>query len=421
MIKVNHENKVWKVARVAIAILLVVMCAMTIVAAASGATYNVTIIDNSRSVTISTRAESLMAVLKEADISTDDNDIIVADDFVPGQPSTIRINRGYNVTVTYHGETFKTVGYKNVENVLRQEKLEITDKDIINFSLDNKLSDGMKIVIENPLKVEISVDGEVIVKDAFSANVATILSRCGIDLGEDDIVEPGRKTVIKEDATIVVKRVTFEERTETEKIKYGTTYEDNSKMYKGSTNVKSKGVDGEKEVVYRDMYVDGVKTESEVVSETVIKEAVNKVVVRGTKNAGSGHTSANVTLVNAQTIKTVSNFTLPSKYSIDENLVPTSYTKKFVGQSTAYYGDSGTATGRTPQPGVIAVNPSMIPYGTELWIVSNDGKYVYGYAIAGDTGGFAYNGSGVISDLYFPSEAACVQFGRRDVTIYVLG
>ena len=189
MIKVNHENKVWKVARVAIAILLVVMCAMTIVAAASGATYNVTIIDNSRSVTISTRAESLMAVLKEADISTDDNDIIVADDFVPGQPSTIRINRGYNVTVTYHGETFKTVGYKNVENVLRQEKLEITDKDIINFSLDNKLSDGMKIVIENPMKVEISVDGEVIVKDAFSANVATILSRCGIDLGEDDIVE----------------------------------------------------------------------------------------------------------------------------------------------------------------------------------------------------------------------------------------
>ncbi|MBQ7957673.1 MAG: G5 domain-containing protein [Clostridia bacterium] len=420
MIKVNRENKGWKIARVVIAIVLVVMCAMTIVAAASGATYDVTIIEDSKSVTITTKAESLMAVLADANIKTDDNDIIIADDFVIGQPGTIRINRGYNVTVTYHGETFKTVGYKDVENVIRQEKLEITDRDVINFPLDNKLSNGMKIVIENPLVVKVSVDGEVIKRKVFSGTVEKILSKCGVEVGPDDIVEPDRKAVLKDNTAITVKRVVFTERKEIEKIDYGTTYEDNSKMYKGTTHTKTAGVKGEKEIVYLDTVVDGQVTESKFVSEAVIKEPVNKVVVRGTKKAESGHTSANVTLVNAETIKTVSNFTLPSKYSIDENLVPTSYKKKFVGQSTAYYGDSGTASGRKPQPGVIAVNPSMIPYGTKLWIVSNDGKYVYGYAVAGDTGGFAYNGSGVISDLYFPSEEACVQFGRRDVTIYVL-
>lgn len=420
MIKVNRENKVWKFAKVAIAIVLVVMCALTVVAAASVVTYNVTIIENGNSRTISTKAETLTDVLREANIETDSNDIIIADAFVPGESGTIVINRGYNVMVSYHGETFRTVGYENVGNVIAKEKLEIGENDIVNFPLEKRLSEGMKIVIEKAVKVTIVADGITVEKEAFSADVETILSKSGIAVGENDIVEPDRKAIIREDATIIIKRVTFEERTVTEAIGYETTYVDNANMHRGSVNVKTAGADGEKTVVYRDMYVDGVMTETKVMSETVVKEPVTKIVVRGTKKPQSGYTSANVTLANAQTVKTVSNFTLPSQYSIDENLVPTSYKKKFVGQSTAYYGGTLTSTGRKPQPGVIAVNPNVIPYGSKLWIVSNDGKYVYGYAIAGDTGGFAYNGSGVISDLYFPSEAACIQFGRRNVTIYVL-
>ena len=155
MIKVNHENKAWLIARAVIAIVLVIMCAMTVVAAASGATYDVTIIDADRSVTISTRAETLTHVLREADIETDDNDIVITDKFVPGETSVIKINRGYNVTVSYHGEFFRTVGYKNVANVVEQEKLEVSDSDTINYPLESKLSDGMKIIIENPIKVKI--------------------------------------------------------------------------------------------------------------------------------------------------------------------------------------------------------------------------------------------------------------------------
>ena len=36
--------------------------------------------------------------------------------------------------------------------------------------------------------------------------------------------------------------------------------------------------------------------------------------------------------------------------------------------------------------GVIAVDPTVIPYGTKMYIESADGKYIYGYAIAGDCG-----------------------------------
>lgn len=417
MIKVNHENKVWKIAKIAVSIVLVVMCAMTVVAAAYGATYNVTIIEDSSSVTITTSATTLSAVFKEAGVSYDSNDIVNTEDFVPGQPSTIILKRGYNISVTYHGETFKMVGFEDVKTVLKDAELEVSEKDTINFSLDNKLSDGMKIVIENPITVTVKVDGAVVTKETFSANVSQILSKCGIEMGKDDFSEPALNEIVKEDTTIVVKRVTYKERTEKEVAKYGTTYEDNAKAYKGNDYTKSKGKDGEKEVLYRDKYVDGVKVGSEAVSEKILKEPVNQVVVRGTKEPEPGR---KVTVGKSKVVQTVSNFALPSKYKIDENLVPESYTKKFVGPGTAYHGGYRTSCGKIPEPGYIAVDPDVIPYGSKLWIVSNDGKYVYGYAIAADTGGFAWNGSGTLADLYFKSTPDCIQFGRRDITIYVL-
>ncbi len=419
MIKVNHENKAWIIARAVIAIVLVIMCAMTVVAAASGATYDVTIIDTGRSVTFSTRAETLSHVLREADIETDDNDIVIADGFVPGEPSTIKINRGYNVTVSYHGENFRTVGYKTVANVIEQEKLDVSETDTINYSPDSKLSEGMIIIIENPVTVKIKVDGETIKEETFSADVETVLSRCGVELGEDDIVKPERGTVIKKNTTIKVSRVTYKEVTKTEVASYGTTYKDTSKMYKGATYVKSKGVNGEKDVVYRVKYVEGKKVEEEVVSEKITEKPVNQVVVRGTKKPQPGYKAASVT-VGSKTVKTVSNFKLPSKYTIDENLVPTEYKQKFNGPGTAYHGGYRTSTGKIPEPGYIAVDPDIIPYGSKLWITSDDGRYVYGYAIAADTGGFTWNGSGTLADLYFDSTPECIQFGRRAITIYVL-
>ena len=55
-----------------------------------------------------------------------------------------------------------------------------------------------------------------------------------------------------------------------------------------------------------------------------------------------------------------------------------------------------------------------------MYIVSADGKYVYGYAVAADTGGFAYNGSGTLVDLRFNTRGECYSFGRRTVNVYIL-
>ncbi|MPM91226.1 hypothetical protein SDC9_138353 [bioreactor metagenome] len=54
-----------------------------------------------------------------------------------------------------------------------------------------------------------------------------------------------------------------------------------------------------------------------------------------------------------------------------------------------------------------------------MWIVSADGRYTYGYAIAADTGGFIYS-TNFIADLYFNSYNECMNFGVRRINIYIL-
>jgi len=84
--------------------------------------------------------------------------------------------------------------------------------------------------------------------------------------------------------------------------------------------------------------------------------------------------------------------------------------------ATAYtadcYGCSGiTKIGMPAGHGVVAVDPSVIPLGTRLYIPG------YGAAVAGDTGG-AIHGNRI--DLGFNSTTDAMHFGRRPVVVYVL-
>ena len=118
-------------------------------------------------------------------------------------------------------------------------------------------------------------------------------------------------------------------------------------------------------------------------------------------------------------VKVISELAPKVKIELDENGKPKNYKKLIVGKATAYCGGGITATGQRAMPGRVAVNPRQIPYGTKMYIVSSDGRYLYGYCEASDTGGFARKGSATV-DLYMHSYTDCIQFGRRSVEIYIL-
>jgi len=76
--------------------------------------------------------------------------------------------------------------------------------------------------------------------------------------------------------------------------------------------------------------------------------------------------------------------------------------------STGYSLRGRTATGLPTAPGVVAVDPSVIPLGTRMTIPG------YGEAIAADIGGAVH---GNVIDLWFASKAEAMAWGRRTVTI----
>jgi 3D (Asp-Asp-Asp) domain-containing protein len=93
---------------------------------------------------------------------------------------------------------------------------------------------------------------------------------------------------------------------------------------------------------------------------------------------------------------------IPDGYTVKENFSVTAF---------AYTGSGITASGKRAQVGRIAVDPSVIPLGTTLYIEG------YGICVAADTGG---NINGRTVDLYMNSKSACLNWGKRSVKCYIL-
>ena len=85
--------------------------------------------------------------------------------------------------------------------------------------------------------------------------------------------------------------------------------------------------------------------------------------------------------------------------------------KKVTVSSTGYCLRGTTATGIPVAWGVIATDPSFIPLGTRMFVPG------YGEGVAADTGSAV---KGAIIDLWFPTCAQAIVWGRRTVTITLL-
>ena len=98
------------------------------------------------------------------------------------------------------------------------------------------------------------------------------------------------------------------------------------------------------------------------------------------------------------------------------------YSSAISGVATAYIPDGKwgytTYSGNKARPGVIAVDPKVIPLGTKVYVKTNTpGFGDYGFAIAWDIGG-AIKGNKI--DLFMESYDLSIQWGLRNVTIYIL-
>ena len=95
---------------------------------------------------------------------------------------------------------------------------------------------------------------------------------------------------------------------------------------------------------------------------------------------------------------------------------PSKYLHKWTMHASAYSSQDGgtgshTARGSLLSRGHVAVDPSLIPLGSLLYVEG------YGYALADDIGG-AIRGKTI--DVAMESYDEAIQWGRRDVTVYLI-
>ena len=263
------------------------------------------------------------------------------------------------------------------------------------------------ITIHRAFSVNVEVDGETLSVATTGGTVARILEQAGVEIGEYDSVDCSLTDQVYSDMTISVTRTSYGLRASVSEIPFETVYIDNSNLAIGTENIVTEGKNGTRTYFVKETYTDGVLTEQEITESVVTEEPVAQVVERGTALRTPYSTTDDpqaLTLVNG---------------------IPETYTRVVSGKSTAYTSSYGarTASGRLAEIGTVAVNPNIIPYGSELYIVAQDGSKVYGYAIAADTGLALMDGS-VAVDLYFGSTSehyydSC-SWGAVYVDIYIL-
>ncbi|MBQ9919907.1 MAG: G5 domain-containing protein [Clostridia bacterium] len=302
------------------------------------------------------------------------------------------------------------------EEILSDANIELAigDKAVL-----SNLEDGTSVLtINRSFPVYITVGNDTKMVKVCGGTVADALNAANITLNENSVCNLKLDTVLSKETYIDIVDVKYVTESYEETIPYTAKVEYSSSLEKGKKKVTG-GVNGTKTVMVKKTYKNGVVTETKTLSTTVTKPAVDKVTVIGTKTTSTNKNTSGVKSYSE--IKTISTLKAPASLTLTSKGIPTSYKKKVTVQATAYTDHSGIpcSTGVMQQTGYIAVNPKVIPYGTKMFIVSKDGKYVYGYAIAAETGGFIKRIPTNV-DLFFDTESQCKKFGRRDVVIYFL-
>ncbi len=206
-----------------------------------------------------------------------------------------------------------------------------------------------------------------------------------------DIIPASINSDIEEKTSEPQEKVEFETETRIEDIPYGTTEIGIDTIPKGTKEVLKEGVCGKISRTYLVKYVNGKKAEEAVYTEFPMTNPVDEVV-----NVGIGGT------VTAKDGTTYS-------YNYRKQMEATAYTY------LPPYTTMTTATGETLRKGIVAVDPKVIPLHTKMFITSD--RIEYGLGVAEDTGGKI---KGNIVDLAYMSYDECIQFGRRQMQVYIL-
>lgn len=290
---------------------------------------------------------------------------------------------------------------QNPAEILQSQGITLLASDVVDFDgFSGKLGD---IKIKRSFPVYVTADDVRQQILMVEGTVADALFLAGVELLPMDTINLSTSKLVARDDEIIINRIVSNVYTVQETIAHAVIEQPTSILKQGKSVIKQTGTDGKKTIQYKDIIVDGKVTETIVLSETIDKQPKDTIKLVGKNGAAISPMEFEA-------------------YPLDENGVPVTYSKVLYGQSATGYSakaGAGTASGRRAKVGHVAVNPNVIPYGTKLYITSANGKFVYGYCIAADTGTGLLSGK-VGVDLFYDTYDQSRWNGLRTVNIYIL-
>jgi resuscitation-promoting factor RpfB len=348
--------------------------------------------ENEKDRTIHTHADTVEELLEEVGIKVGVHDALSHElnaEIADGMK--IEYKKANKVVVTIDGKEQEYFTVEDtVEDFLKGLNLSVSEHDDVSHQLEEVITDGLTLSITKAYQVMINDGGNEASVWATDGSVKDLLKSNDIQLSEFDKVNPALDQTVSKDTIISIVRVEKKNEEVTDSVAFKTETREDSSLAKGKEQVIAAGEDGTVVKTYEVTYENGEEVNRELVTEEVTKESKNRIVAIGTKE--------------------------------QQNLVTLSDSsgKEFTMTASAFTSDCSGCSGYTatgidlkanPNIKVIAVDPSVIPLGTKVWVEG------YGEAIAGDTGS---NISGMRIDIHVPTKADAYKWGVRKVKVKIL-
>lgn len=445
----TNSSKIFKGKSLAVTIATVLLFATVLTFAIYEGTKNtVTVTANGEQEEVRTHAETVGAFLEEQEIEAGEHDFLSHSKETPiNEDLALEWDAAEQYNVTVDGKATSAWTTENtVSEILAKADVELTKHDKVSPALDEQVDEETTISVEKAYEVTIQ-DGLNEKKVwSTSTTVADFLKQHKVSLGKLDRVEKEMDELVLPNSKVKVVRVEKVTDVVEDTVKYAVETKKDDSLLKGNEKVVQKGANGVVKKTYEVIKENGKEVKRDLKNEKVVKEPTKQVTAVGTKTVVASVSRGAQTKAAPAAKATPATQAAPAQEkkqekaavktaSVEKAATPAPAKaepakaqpaeepaggKEFYVSATAYTasctGCSGiTATGinlhANPGLKVIAVDPSVIPLGSKVWVEG------YGNAIAGDTGG-AIKGNKI--DLFMANKSDALSFGRKQVKVRVL-
>jgi len=328
---------------------------------------------------------------------------------LPSTYGRIVVERATTFRVVDDGFPFQMrAAATTVEEALNAVGMPVREADSVLPGRAALLAPGLKVTVVRAPVVRFIDHGSAATRSTRATTVAELLAEAGVQLGPLDRVEPDLEEPVPERGEVRVIRVEEREVRLVETVPHATTEVLLPGFASWQPVTVRDGRDGERDVTYRVRVEDGVETARIPAQVIDLAPAIAQIVARPAPTRLE-------TVPGAGLLRLSTDGSPPPglNYVRTVQVVATAYDPGPVstGKSPGDPGYGITATGARFAPGIVAVDPRVIPFRTRMWVPG------YGFGVAADTGSDI---QGHRIDVGFDAYWEAVRWGRRSVTVYVL-